>query len=136
MAGIKTLHYIDIKNITRFHPTGEGVTVTLIQSAVWSQVRFSSARCDTVPEGDAFRHTIEATVPGKGTVSMRDLIELRYGRYLVRVTDNNGIQWICGDDEDGLRFSFEDINEGNPNGETSYNLAFSGLSVWPQMKLN
>ena len=133
MSGIKTLQYIDIKSVESLLPSGEGLAVTLAQGAAWSKVHFSTTTNNTQQEGDAFSHTIEATVPGKGTVSPRDLMELRYGRYLVNIVDNNGLSWLCGDMEEGLRFSFEEVNEGTAEGETAYKLTFSGLSLWPDM---
>lgn len=134
MAGIKTLHYVDIKKVATFMPSGEGMSITLAQGAAWSKVLFSEASCNTVLEGDAFSHIVNATVPGKGKVSARDLMELCYGRYIVKATDNNGVSWLIGDTEEGLRFAFEDVNEGTAEGETAYRLTFSGLSMWPQMK--
>lgn len=133
MAGIKTLHYIDIKNIATFFPSGDGLAVTLKAHTSWTQVQFTQASCDVKPDGDAFLHTINATVPGKGTMSARDLMELRYGRYLVRVTDNNGVRWMCGDTDEGLQLSYEEVNEGSADGETAYRITISGLSMWPQM---
>lgn len=133
MAGIKTLHYIDIKSVESLLPSGEGLAATLVQDAAWSQVLFSKASCDSQEEGDVFKHTVNATVPGKGTVKPRDLMELRYGRYLVKAKDNNGVSWLIGDTDEGLRFSFEEVNEGTAEGETAYNIVFSGLSIWPQM---
>lgn len=135
MAGIKTLHYIDIKDIASLLPLGERLDVHLSQGAAWSQIFFSSATCNSEQDGNVFQHTVEATVPGKGTVSPRDLLEMYYGRYMVKVVDNNGLWWLVGDNEEGLRFTFQDTNDGTADGDTSYKLVFTGLSIWPQMQM-
>lgn len=135
MAGIKTLHYIDVDNVTSQRPSGDGWSVTLASGHEWKQIHFSQVQAATEREGGCYRHSVEATVPGKGSVSARDLLTLEQGRYLVRATDNNGVQWLIGDTESPLRLTVTDTHGGTPQEETAYRLTFSGISLWPQMRI-
>ena len=135
MAGIKTLHYVDIKSVSDMTPTADGWNVTLSSGHDWKRIHFSQCKAETLSEGDFYRHSVEATIPAKGGLAARDIMELERGRYLVRITDNNGIRWLMGDTTAPMRFKVEDINNGNPASETAYRLTFSGLNAWPQMKI-
>lgn len=135
MAGIKTLHYVDIKNVSDMTPTADGWNVTLSSGHYWSRIYFAEAKAETKSEGDCYRHTVEASIPAKGGVTARDIMALERGRYLVRITDNNGIRWLMGDTTAPMRVTVTDINGGTPEEETAYRLTFSGLNAWPQMKV-
>lgn len=135
MAGVKLLHYIDIKNVVSSTPSGDGWKVTLKNGHYWSRIHFSSATPNSESEGECYRHTIDVALPGKGAVAVRDIMALERGRYLVRVTDNNGVQWLIGDTETPLRMKVQDTNDGTPSGATAYNITISGLTQWPQMRI-
>ena len=135
MAGVKLLHYVDVKNVTSQTPNGDGWTVVLKSGHYWSRIHFATAKIDSESDGEAYRHTVEIALPAKGGVAARDLMALERGRYLVRATDNNGVQWLMGDTEAPLRLTVQDNNDGTAEGSTAYNLLFSGLTQWPQMKI-
>lgn len=136
MAGIKALHFIDIKSVSSILPSGEGCVLTLKSGKSWSQIHFKKASAESVPDGNAYLHTVETTVPGKGENDVSDLMTMTEGRYVIRITDNNGIKWIVGDEEEGLRMNIKDSTDGSADGETGYTVTFSGHSLWAQMKLN
>lgn len=135
MAGVKLLHYVDIKNVTSQTPSGDGWAVVLKHNHYWSRIHFSTVKlgCDT--EGECYNHSVEVALPGKGAVAARDIMALERGRFMLRVTDNNGVRWLIGDTETPLRLKVQDNNDGTPDGTTAYNLLFSGLTQWPQMVL-
>lgn len=135
MAGVKTLHYIDIKNVVKTTPKEDGWSVTLAAGHYWSRIHFTTAQTTTQSEGECYRHTVETKLPAKGALAVRDIMALERGRYLVRVTDNNGVRWLMGDKTAPMRLTVTDSNDGNADGETAYKLTFSGLSQWPQMKI-
>ena len=135
MAGIKTLHYIDKDSITSMNPYGEGWNIVLGNGKSWCRIQFSACKAETQDEGSMYRHTVEAAIPAKGGMSARDLMELQQGRYVVKVIDYNGNEWLVGDKACPMRLTVTDENGGTPDGETAYTLTFSGLSVWPQMIL-
>lgn len=135
MAGVKLLHYVDVKNVVSQKPSGDGWNVILKNNHYWSRIHFSKVKVGTDEEGESYRHTIEAHLPGKDAVAARDLMKLQRGRYLVRVTDNNGVQWLVGDTTTALHLAVRDENEGEAVSETAYILTFSGLTQWPQMIL-
>ncbi len=136
MAGVKTLHYVDIKNVATMTPTEDGWNVTLASGHYWSRIHFKNAKVNTESVGECYRHTVEVTVPAKGGVPVRDLMTLERGRYLVRVTDNNGVKWLMGDTTAPMRMTMKDNNDGSPEGETAYNIAFSALTAFPQMMMS
>lgn len=135
MAGVKLLHYVDVKNVDSQTPNGDGWTVVLKNGHYWRRIHFSTAKVGCNEEGDAYRHTLEVALPGKGAVAVRDIMTLERGRYLVRVTDNNGVKWLMGDTETPMRMKVSDNNDGTPDGTTAYNLTITGLTQWPQMKV-
>ena len=51
MAGIKTLHYADIKNVSDMTPTADGWNVTLSSGHYWSRIYFAEAKAETKSEG-------------------------------------------------------------------------------------
>lgn len=134
MAGVKTLHYTDVKSIATMTPTADGWSVTLSNGHYWRRIHFTRVKAETVSEGECYRHTVEAVLPAKGGVAARDIMALERGRYLVRGTDNNGVRWLMGDNTAPMRLKVTDTNDGTADGETAYTLTFSGLSQWPQMK--
>lgn len=135
MAGIKTLHYVDIKNVESMMPTTDGWSVTLATGHDWKQIQFADAKANTESDGEIYKHTVEATLPAKGDLSVRDLMVLERGRYLVRVTDNNGVRWLMGETTAPMRLTVADNNDGKASGDTSYRLVFSAKTHFPQMKV-
>ena len=135
MAGTKTLHYIDVKNITSMIPKNDGWNVSLRSGHDWKRIHFSKCKTGTSTDGETYKHTAEATIPAKGNMSVRDIMVLERGRYVIKITDNNGIQWLMGDTTAPMRMSVTDTNGGSPNEETGYLIVFSGVSAWPQMRI-
>lgn len=111
------------------------MSVTLASNHTWKRIDFSNATAESTPEGVVFNHVVDVTINSKGNESVRDLMTLSQGRYMVRVTDNNGVKWLKGTKETPLRMSITELNDGIATGETNYKLTFQGLCVWPEMKI-
>jgi len=135
MAGVKKLQYIDVKNVKSLMPHLDGWRLLLKEGHYLSRVSFHETKVHTLPDGNAYTHTVEAAIPAKGGVAARDLMRMEQGRYLVIVTDNNSKLWLLGDTEEPLRASVSDSNEGTAGEFTGYRLTFSGTTQWPQMQV-
>lgn len=135
MAGVKLLHYVDVKNVKSLTPYMDGWKLRLNEGHYTSRVNFNEVKVQTVPEGNAYTHTVEVAIPAKGGVAARDLMRMEQGRYIVLVTDNKNKVWLLGDTEEPMKVAVTDSNEGTADAFTGYRLTFTGTTQWPQMQL-
>ena len=128
MAGIASVYDVDINNVSTCIPSGDGMTVTLAQGKSWSEIECDDAQASAQYEEHlAYRHHVEMTYHGNQQGVSNDLDEMTECRFLVKVVDNNGTEWLFGHTGTPLRFTFESNNDGNPEGETAYRLVFESL---------
>ena len=128
MAGIASVYYVDINNVSTCIPSGDGMTVTLAQGKSWSEIECDDTQASArYEEHLAYRHHVEMTDHGNPQGVSNDLDEMTECRFLVKVVDNNGTEWLFGHTGTPLRFTFESNNDGDPEGETAYRLVFESL---------
>lgn len=136
MAGIVSAQYADIANVEHCLPYSDGVVVALKSGHAWSLIETDgvSAGCPS-EEGGAYRHKVDMTYHGHQSENTRALVEMASRRFLLKVTDSNGTEWLYGCMECPLRMTIESVNDGEPDGETDYRLSFSALCPLPELRI-
>ncbi len=136
MAGVESVYYVDFDNVISFMPTSDGVTVGLLSGKSWckieaDEVRTSAAGSNAV----SWIHRVEILYHGDATEVMRDFMEMKARRFLVKVVDNKGIPWVYGSGVLPLRFNFSYTNEGEADSETAFRLEFTAECWHPMLQM-
>lgn len=135
-AAIKTLHFVDVKNVTSATPTASGWNVVLNSGHYWRRIHFSEAEQSTkAVDMSSVETSITAKIPGVGGIAERDLIKLRKSKYLVKIADYNGETWLVGTPSEPLTFDVAENKNGELAGDTAYTVSFTGILQWPSMKM-
>lgn len=128
MAGIQSVYYADIDNVVMCLSGNGGVLVSLLPGHTWSLIESDEAKASaTYEEVLAWRHHVELLYHGNQQQVESDLMEMTQRRFLVKVVDNNGTEWLYGHGHSPLRFQFESENGGGADSETAYRLTFEAL---------
>lgn len=136
MAGILSVYYADIANVEHCVPYSDGVVVSLKSGHGWSLIETDGASASSVSEeGHAYRQTAELTYHGQQGEVQRTLDEMTRCRFLLKVIDTVGTEWLMGSMDCPLRFSFESNNDGEPGGTTAYTLRFTALCPTPALRI-
>ena len=136
MAGISNVYYADITTINTIKPKNDGMEVTFASGKTWHVIEHDGANYNTASaEGRAYTLTVDLIYHGNQTQSVRDLDAMTQCRFAVKVVDNNGVEWLLGDKEVPMRFSYSSNNDGEAAGETAYKLHFEATGPWPEMRL-
>lgn len=133
MAGIQSVYYADFDNVESCLSWNGGVTVGLLAGHSWSLIEADEAKASAAQEGVlAWRHHVELLYHGNQQQVESILMEMTQRRFLVKVVDNNGTEWLYGHGCSPLRFQFESENGGGADSETAYRLTFEALC--PEME--
>ena len=128
MAGINAVYYVDYENVVVCLPGNGGMLVDLSTGHGWSLIEADEAKASATYEDVlAWRHHVELLYHGNQQQVESDLTEMTQRRFLVKVVDNNGTEWLYGHCASPLRFQFESENSGEADGETAYRLTFEAL---------
>lgn len=128
MAGIQSVYYADFDNVETCLPLNGGVTVSLLAGHTWSLIESDEAKASAAYEDVlAWRHHVELLYHGNQQQVESDLMEMTQRRFLVKVVDNNGTEWLYGHRCSPLRFQFWSENGGGADSETAYRLTFEAL---------
>lgn len=128
MAGIQSVYYADFDNIETCLPGDGGVTVGLLARHNWSLIEADEAKASaTFEDALAWRHHVELLYHGNQQKVESILMEMTQRRFLVKVIDNNGTEWLYGHECSPLRFQFVSENGGGAESETAYRLTFEAL---------
>jgi hypothetical protein len=128
MAGIQSVYYADFDNVETCLPGDGGVIVSLLARHRWSLIEADEAKASATYEDVlAWRHHVELLYHGNQQQVESILMEMTQRRFLVKVVDNNGTEWLYGHGCSPLRFRFESENSGEADGETAYRLTFEAL---------
>lgn len=136
MAGIQSVYYVDFDNVQICLPAPNGVSVVLLANHSWSLIEADEAKASAnYEEVLAWRHRVELLYHGNQREVESDLMEMTQRRFLVKVVDNNGTEWLYGHGTSPLRFRFESENSGEADGETAYRLTFEALCPKSERKI-
>lgn len=128
MAGIQSVYYADIDNVAICLSGNGGVMVSLLPGHTWSLIESDEAKASATYEDVlAWRHHVELLYHGNQQQVESDLMEMTQRRFLVKVVDNNGTEWLYGHGNSPLRFHFDSGNDGGADSETAYRLTFEAL---------
>jgi hypothetical protein len=128
MAGIQSVYYADFDNVEMCMPGVGGVMVSLLARHRWSLIEADEAKASATYEDVlAWRHHVELLYHGNQQQVESILMEMTQRRFLVKVVDNNGTEWLYGHGASPLRFRFESENSGEADCETAYRLTFETL---------
>ena len=137
MAGIQSVYYVDFDNVqTCLSAATGGVQVSLLTNHNWSIIEADEVKASAnYEEVLAWRHRVELLYHGNQREVESDLMEMTQRRFLVKVVDNNGTEWLYGHGASPLRFRFESENSGEADGETAYRLTFEALCPESERKI-
>lgn len=136
MAGIQSVYYTDFYYVETILPGNGGVVVSLLSGHTWSLIESDEAKASANYEDIlAWRHKVELLYHGNQQAVERDLTEMTQYRFLVKVVDNNGTEWLYGHGNSPLRFHFDSGNDGDAGGDTAYRLTFEALCPVPERKI-
>lgn len=136
MAGIQSVYYVDFDNVQICLSAPNGVSVVLLANHSWSLIEADEAKVSAIYEDVlAWRHHVELLYHGNQREVESDLMEMTQRRFLVKVVDNNGTEWLYGHGASPLRFRFESENSGEADGETAYRLTFEALCPESERKI-
>ncbi len=137
MAGIKSVYYVDIDNVENCLPVNGGVSVSLLASHTWSLIEADDAKASASYEDiQAWRHQVELVYHGNQQAVESDLMEMTQHRFLVKVVDSNGTEWLYGHTSSPLRFHFESQTNGEADEVTAYTLTFEALCPESERKIS
>lgn len=134
---IKNIYYIAAQDVEEITPNNDGVSVQLGSSAFWKNMSgMGEATCTGEPvEGGAWQYTVEAKVAGRGAVPPRYLQKLTAGRWLLKLVDYTGKEWLVGESECPLRCAVTDTATSEATGETLYTFRFVGVQRTAAMQI-
>ena len=136
MAGIQSVYYADFDNVETCLPGNGGVIVSLLAGHSWSLIEADETKASAAYEDVlAWRHHVELLYHGNQREVESDLVEMTQRRFLVKVVDNNGTEWLYGYGSCPLRFRFDSENGGEADSETAYRLTFESLCPGPERKI-
>ena len=136
MAGIQSVYYVDYENVLICLPGNGGIYVSLLAGHTWSLIEADEVKASANYEDIlAWRHQVELLYHGNQQKAESDLMEMTQRRFLVKVVDNNGTEWLYGHVASPLRFHFESENSGEADGETAYRLTFEALCPESERKI-
>ena len=136
MAGINAVYYVDYENVVVCLPENGGMLVDLSTGHGWSLIEADEARAAAEQEEvTAWRHKVELRYHGNQQQVESDLTEMTGRRFLVKVVDNNGTEWLYGHGSSPLRFRYNSENGGEADSETAYRLTFEALCPEPERRI-
>ena len=136
MAGWVSLEYIDAHQIIKNYKFNGKIMLTLASGKSFHYIDIESVSVGVNQETGGFSVSVEAQFNGQCTADGQELYDMQKSRFVLRLTDNNDIQWIAGCKEAPLRVSIDDQRDGDATGASSYTLYFSGKTWWPLMKVD
>ena len=137
MAGILKVIFINAKGVKSVLPLKDEVTVTLDEQAeaYSSKARDIDVQSVMIKAG-LYEHSIQLRLYSKNANHAMALDAMARKRFVAVILYNNDISCIIGTQEEPLRFTFEDVSDGKPDGTTAYILKFHGKTTDPQRKVN
>ena len=126
---IKSIYYVAAQQIKEITPKEEGVSVKLASSAFWKNMGgLAEATVSGEPqEGGGWKYTLEAKIAGRGAMAPRYLERLTAGRWLVKLTDADGREWLIGEADSALACAVTDTATSEATGETLYSIRLAGI---------
>jgi len=125
MAGIKKMYYAEIASVESVTRSYDGCSVNFASGYDWAEIECESANAKVTPDGGALRHEVGCTFVGSQAEVLQQLEAMTRRRHLVKLVDNNDTAWLMGDINTPLRFSFEEQEDGTPDGTSAYLLHFA-----------
>ncbi len=136
MAGIQSVYYADVENIASCFQKSGGMEVNFVTNHGWSLIEADGVKAEAKHESPwAWRHSVKLTYHGNQQGVESDLMEMTQLRFLVKMIDNNGTEWLYGHICSPLRFRFDSDNDGEYDGETAYQMTFESLCPGPERKI-
>ena len=102
MAGIVRLEIVPEWSVERIRRAGGLASVELAEGAEWRMIAMEEGEySETAGSGDAKSRTLRCTLSiGLGANLLREIELMAEERYVARVTDGRGVQWIVGDEQE------------------------------------
>lgn len=137
MAGIHKITFVNAKGVQSVLPLNDEVTVTLDKQAeAYSAKTRDIDVQSTMIKAGLYEHSIQLRLYAKNANHSMAFDALARKRFVVILHYNNYTSCIIGTQEEPLRFTWEDVSDGKPDGTTAYILKFHGRTTDPQRKVN
>lgn len=82
-------------------------------------------------QGPVCQVTISGLVPGDSNVNQASFYPMSYDRFIVIAEDNNGVQRIAGNLNNGMRFTYNYTTQDAVSGRRGYEIEFTGQFAIP-----
>lgn len=132
MAGMVRLEIVPEWSVERIRRAGGLASVELAEGAEWRKIAMEEGEySETAGSGDAKSRTLRCTLAiGLGANLLREIELMTEERYVARVTDGRGVQWIVGDEQEPLTLTWSRTNEGKAAGRDEVEVTLSGEGRW------
>lgn len=134
MAGMRGVEFIDAESVESITPRATGTELVLKPMEGWNrlQVKMGEATMTSNEDaGNAYANEVSVTFRGLGGEWERMVEQMKQKRWVLRLTDNNGVQWVVGNKEVPMRFGFNIINDGSATGRSAYEMRWHNTSRRP-----
>lgn len=114
-----------VNSVTASLPVAKTGKSILTGLAVMDTLSFSEGQEET-NAGPFFKTLIKGFVPKLSVAYIALFNELKQGRHIVIIKDNNGLERICGTITHGLKFTFDQDTKDAPSGANGISFKFYG----------
>ena len=138
MAGIVRVELAPAWGIERLRRAGgKVVNIELSEGAGWVQMGSVTAEySETSENGDAVNRKLKCVLPiSEGSNVLEGVKVLEGDRWVVRMTDGRGVQWIIGDEQEPLALTWSRDNEGEASGRDEVAVYLAGEGRWGAMEM-
>lgn len=138
MAGIVRVEMAADWSIAKLRRAGgKVVNLELEAGTGWWRQDFERAEySETAGSGDAKSRTLKMVLPiSEGGEVLEGIEILAEERWVVRMTDGRGVQWIIGDEQEPLVLTWSRTNEGDAAGRDEVTLQLASEGRWGAMEL-
>ena len=138
MAGIVRVELVPSWGVERLRRAGGKVVLLDFEEGIgWRRLACEKAEySETAGNADAVSRTMKCVLPiSEGGTVLEEVKLLEEDRWVARMTDGRGVQWIIGDEQEPLVLTWSRTNEGDAAGRDEVTLQLASEGRWGAMEL-
>lgn len=125
MSGFKKIEYLSVKNLQSINIANFNTrSVTCKENTDFSLIETKKISLSNPSQDGSYNLDISCILKGVANQYDALLNQMVNDKYIIKLTDNNGVCWLAGSKEEPLNFSSNHIGDESPNGIHHYSLSF------------
>lgn len=135
ISGWAKVEYVSAKSIGRFSIVGNEASVELQEDAEWATIEAGTIQQHCVQNKSyCYDHSIVVMISCRSNGYNMTLDKMTNDRYLLKLTDTAGDQWIAGCPDEPMRMDVQESDDDNPSDGAAHTITFGCKSRLPLMK--